>query len=181
MHEAHEDALRRDLQELNRQAASFHLMVMADQGGPSALEHLEMHREDVRRRLRKNPLGVRHLIETVDEAIVEIRDAGKLSENMRTWPDGRKEQERLLELLQGERRELEQLLKQVDRRSEEAVDAARADASLPSDQDMLRIHRYETMYERQLYQAINQLERLQRRRLGELSAPPISVSVTRED
>jgi len=35
--------------------------------------------------------------------------------------------------------------------------------------------RYETKLERQMYRAMNQLERLQRRRLGEVVPPPLSM------
>jgi hypothetical protein len=130
----------------------------------------------------------------MDEAIAEVETTSQLSGGMqsrlvREFSRGGNslldfsgdDQEAVLQVLKVEREELRSVLDQVDRRAAEAIDAARAGASLPSDQDVLRIQRYETMYERQLYQAINQVERLQRRRLGELSAPPISVNVTRED
>jgi hypothetical protein len=191
-HETHEEALRRDLRELSQDFHSLVSSAMMDDGGPSVPERLERYREDLRRRLRKNPLGVRHLLATVDAAMGEIRDVGKLSETLRSqlerefpdeqgWRYGRKELEGLLVRLREERQELEHLVEQVERREAEALEVAQADASLPGDGDMARIHRYETMYERQLYQAMQQLERLQRRRLGELSVPPISVSVSRED
>ena len=38
--------------------------------------------------------------------------------------------------------------------------------------------RYETKLERQIYRAMNQLERLQRQRLGEIIPPPLTVEVT---
>jgi len=43
-----------------------------------------------------------------------------------------------------------------------------------------RILRYETMINRQLYQAINQLERLQRQRKGENVPPPLNLQVLQD-
>jgi len=48
--------------------------------------------------------------------------------------------------------------------------------SLPESAYVDRILRYETTIERQLYRAINQLERLQRERLGDLVPPPIAFA-----
>lgn len=55
-------------------------------------------------------------------------------------------------------------------------DMARLDAAiLPSVEILDKLQRYETTLERQLYRAMNQLERLQRRRNGENVPPPFSV------
>ncbi len=43
-----------------------------------------------------------------------------------------------------------------------------------------RILRYETTINSQLYQAINQLERLQRQRKGELVPPPLNLQVLQD-
>jgi hypothetical protein len=62
---------------------------------------------------------------------------------------------------------------------EEAEESAREAASvLPSSEVLDRILRYETALERQLYRAMNQLERLQRRRMGEVVPPPISMEMS---
>jgi len=53
----------------------------------------------------------------------------------------------------------------------------KARLSLPEPEAMDRLLRYETSIERQLYRAINQLERLQRRRQGEAIPPPINVEL----
>jgi hypothetical protein len=50
--------------------------------------------------------------------------------------------------------------------------------SLPDSLTMDRILRYETAIERQMYKALDQLERLQRQRAGDNVPPPISVQVT---
>ena len=52
--------------------------------------------------------------------------------------------------------------------------------SLPNKEAVDRILRYETAIERQLYRAINELERLQRRKRGEVASPTINVEVSRE-
>ncbi len=52
--------------------------------------------------------------------------------------------------------------------------------SLPDALTMDRILRYETAIERQMYRALNQLERLQRHRAGDNVPPPISVEVNSE-
>ena len=51
-------------------------------------------------------------------------------------------------------------------------------ATLPSSKVLDKILRYETTLERQLYRAMHQLERLQRRRLGEAVPAPAVLEVT---
>ena len=50
--------------------------------------------------------------------------------------------------------------------------------SLPPKEAVDKILRYETAIERQLYRAINELERLQRRRRGDIVPPPIHVELS---
>ena len=52
--------------------------------------------------------------------------------------------------------------------------------ALISYNDVDKLIRYETAIERQLYRALNQLERLQRQRAGDSVPPPISVDVNSE-
>jgi len=68
----------------------------------------------------------------------------------------------------------------TDLRKQEAQEAqARRDASfLPSPRVLDKILRYETMLERQFYRAMNQLERLQRARRGEVVPPPLTMEVS---
>jgi len=51
---------------------------------------------------------------------------------------------------------------------------------LPAEAEMNRILRYETSIQRQLAHAINQLERLQRARKGEIVPAPVSVQVSND-
>ena len=66
--------------------------------------------------------------------------------------------------------------KQEDAEEEER----RLASTLPSVEKLDKILRYETTLERQLYRAMNQLERLQRRRMGEKVAPPIAMEVSHQ-
>ncbi len=64
---------------------------------------------------------------------------------------------------------------------EEKEEAARQAADvLPEAPVLDKIMRYETTLERQMYRAMDQLERLQRRRAGEEVPPPVNVEVSRE-
>jgi len=64
---------------------------------------------------------------------------------------------------------------------EEKEEAARQAADmLPPPAVLDKILRYETTLERQLYRAMNQLERLQRRRNGEEVPPPLTMDVSRK-
>jgi len=49
---------------------------------------------------------------------------------------------------------------------------------LPSIEVLDKIMRYETKLERQMYRAMNQLERLQRLRQGEAVPPPLTLDVS---
>jgi hypothetical protein len=68
-------------------------------------------------------------------------------------------------------------LKRVQARDDAEDAARRAAAVLPSDEVVEKIMRYESALHRQLYRAMNQLERLQRRRRGEHVAAPVVVEV----
>src|SRR5271157_1199561 len=57
-------------------------------------------------------------------------------------------------------------------------DSRPAAATLPSLEVLDKILRYETKLERQMYRAMNQLERLQRLRQGEPVPPPLTVEVS---
>ena len=61
------------------------------------------------------------------------------------------------------------------------LDAIRSHLSLPGKEAMEKLMRYESSNNRQLFQAVNQLERLQRQRKGELVPAPISVEVSGQE
>ncbi len=60
---------------------------------------------------------------------------------------------------------------------EKEEEARQGAAVLPSSEVLDKIMRYETMLRRQLRRDMNQLERLQRRRQGEMVPPPITMEV----
>ncbi len=67
-----------------------------------------------------------------------------------------------------------------EKREKEEEEARQAAALLPESSVLDKILRYETKLERQLYRAINQLERLQRLRQGEAVPPPLTVEVSEQ-
>jgi hypothetical protein len=70
---------------------------------------------------------------------------------------------------------------QIDRAEEREDAEERAQQSadvLPSAEVLEKILRYVTTIERQLYRAMNQLERLQRRRQGENIPAPLTMDVS---
>jgi hypothetical protein len=73
---------------------------------------------------------------------------------------------------------LKGLLSMMDENEGNEEDA-RIDADLlPSKEAAEKLLRYETTLERQIYRALNQLERLQRQRRGDLVPPPVSIEVS---
>lgn len=65
-----------------------------------------------------------------------------------------------------------------EKREESAEHARQAAAVLPSAATLEKILRYETKLERQMYRAMNQLERLQRMRQGEAIPAPLTMEVS---
>lgn len=63
--------------------------------------------------------------------------------------------------------------------TEAATQSAHDNTAVPKAEVLDRVHRADTAAERSLNQAIDRLERLQRRRLGETVPPPVSVRLTR--
>jgi hypothetical protein len=69
------------------------------------------------------------------------------------------------------------LLKEQIKREQLLMEAQLRSLSLPDEPALERILRYETTIERQLYRALEQLERLQRQRKGDIVPPPLRLSV----
>jgi hypothetical protein len=65
-----------------------------------------------------------------------------------------------------------------EEREKKEEEARQAAAVLPSPEVLDKIMRYVTKLERQLYRAMNQLERLQRMRQGEAVPPPLTMEVS---
>jgi hypothetical protein len=75
-------------------------------------------------------------------------------------------------------RDQEFRLDRHEEREDTEEQARQAAAVLPSDAALDKILRYEAALERQLYRAMNQLERLQRRRQGENIPAPMTLEVS---
>jgi hypothetical protein len=73
----------------------------------------------------------------------------------------------------------EELSRQSEEREDKAETAQQAADVLPSVEVLQKITRYEGALNRELYRAMNQLERLQRRRDGENVAAPFMMDVTK--
>jgi CRISPR/Cas system-associated endonuclease Cas1 len=65
-----------------------------------------------------------------------------------------------------------------EEREDAEEQAQQAAAVLPSEATLDKILRYEAALERQLYRAMNQLERLQRRRQGENIPAPVTMDIS---
>ena len=87
-------------------------------------------------------------------------------------------QAEVLEYLAGQIRDAGYLLERHEKREHAEEQSRQAAAVLPSDAVLDKILRYETALLRQLNQAMNQLERLQRRRQGEAVPPPLALDVS---
>ena len=81
----------------------------------------------------------------------------------------------------GERiKEIDQWMELIKINKSLEIEADHLSRSLPARDTVEKILRYESAIERQLYRAINELERLQRRRRGEMVPPTINVEVSKE-
>lgn len=78
-------------------------------------------------------------------------------------------------------KEMKKRLKQAEQRDALADQSARLAAHLPAQADIDKICRYEAHLERQISKAIDQLERLQRNRLGEQAPPRLNLDVNVEN
>ena len=81
----------------------------------------------------------------------------------------------LLEGIRSVKKRLEALRDLVVERGRVEAEAEIASLSLPGRQTRESLVTYERMVEREIYQALRQLERVQRRKKGEFVPPPISI------
>ncbi len=77
--------------------------------------------------------------------------------------------------------QINRLKEHAERREELEEDAERRSFSLPSAEDADRVLRYEAHLDRKLYRAMDELERIQRRRKGENVPPPLNVNMGRKE
>ena len=86
-----------------------------------------------------------------------------------------KRQQHLLEFLNELLESCEAGLREVAESEAEKLKVRRDASLLPGQKIVDKIMRYETRLERQMYRAMNQLERLQRLRKGEMVQPPVAI------
>ena len=77
-------------------------------------------------------------------------------------------------------KELERLRRKVSQREKLAGQIELQRLSIPHGSELETIQRYETSIQRGMYRAIDQLERLQRRRSGEPPPPTVNVNVSKQ-
>ena len=107
-------------------------------------------------------------------------------EPSKTEPEGtaetpKKLKKQILQFLDEERRKLEEMYSQAREKEHLELESKLAKLSLPSKEAVEKILRYETTIERQLYRAMNQLERFQRMRKGEFIPPPVNLEVSSQN
>ena len=66
---------------------------------------------------------------------------------------------------------------QISEDRNRALEHRRLQASLPDDKDLSRFQRYGALLLRQFYQALHELQRMQAKRLGHISSPPMAVDI----
>jgi hypothetical protein len=114
---------------------------------------------------------------------------GEKLEQLRAWlmanpeklePEALRERHKseVLKCLNPEIRDAEYLLERNEKRENAEERSRQAAAVLPSEETLDKILRYEAALERQLYRAMHQLERLQRRRQGENIPAPMSLDIS---
>jgi hypothetical protein len=130
----------------------------------------------------------------VSEAILKIPCYGRpnrLSEKLKVWQQQRSQppadadpaayhsgtKEFLLRNIRIDMHFQEWLKERCAKRETSLAAARQSAALLPPPKTLKKILRYETALERQLYRAMNQLERLQRRRLGESIPAPLALNM----
>jgi hypothetical protein len=115
---------------------------------------LTMELEELRLETSKNPESL---------ALAALREANK---------------KRVLDCLDRKLQKLQERILACRDDEERYHDSLEQAAILPSTETVDKILRYETALERQLFRAMTELERLQRRRLGEKIPPPLTMEVS---
>jgi hypothetical protein len=112
--------------------------------------------------------------------LAELRKALTTSSDPAGGDAVREEQRRLvLGRIEGRLNLYRELSEECEEREEKEEAARQAAEVLPAPAVVDKVLRYEGTVERQLYRAMNQLERLQRRRNGEAIPAPITMDISR--
>ncbi len=78
-------------------------------------------------------------------------------------------------------KDLDRQKRKLQKQERVAQEIARQRLCIPSGPELETIQRYETSIQRGMYRAIDQLERLQRRRRGEPQPPTVNVKLSNND
>ena len=84
-------------------------------------------------------------------------------------------------LLKKRLNDLDRQERKLRKRERTDLEIAQQRLSIPMGPELEQIQRYETSIKREMYRAIDQLERLQRRRRGEPPPPTVNVKVSNDD
>lgn len=106
-----------------------------------------------------------------------LKESKEGLENGEEAPDPERCRKAILELLDEQIRNYRLLKPVFDKKEDMEIEARILSYNLPSKEAVEKILRYETTIERQLYRAVDQLERIQRTRRGEAVPPPLNVQV----
>jgi hypothetical protein len=161
---------------------------------------------EIRKQMASRESGLEESVEhaqrkAVEEALVELEDDGSVSPRtctslelvfgkkpdspatwLRIWFKRDQPDEKVAERIwKAARRHLQSTLKKVREQEETDLEIARQRLSIPEGPQLERIQRYETAIKRDMYRAIEKLERLQRRRRGEPLPPTVNVNVSKDD
>jgi hypothetical protein len=109
--------------------------------------------------------------------------AGKRADEMPTEGDlpPERRKEILLLLVRTERKTLEDAAQYIEKIDQLQLESQLLSLSLPPEDVMRKILRYDTTFDRQLYRALDALEHLQRQRSGEPVPPPLKIRVVNDN
>ena len=109
------------------------------------------------------------------------QEGAKSQSEEEALPDPQKCRQIILELIEEKESALRDALDIMAEQEDLNTQSAMAKLCLPDGETYDRILRYETAIERQMYRAMNQLERLQRQRRGEFTPPPVNVEIVGQE
>ena len=138
--------------------------------------------EDARAGLIRNfgagDYGIAHLSWAFSQMAVDSSSEGRTDARENALPPPETCKAMLLGLIDMEIKRLRDLVQIVCEREALELEATAASLSLPPKEVADKILRYVAAIERQLYRAMNELERAQRRRREESVPPPLNIEVS---
>jgi hypothetical protein len=154
---------------------------------------LDMHRQGIGTPSPRTLAGIGYLLEGLTSVRVHVKEHGRLKDEHHQWlqahcnwkdgpipventsPEMLKRQ--LLTALDKDLEVHQKLYELVGERERQNLAVRRERCALPPAAELDRLVRYESMRRRNFYRALEQLERLQRQRLGEYVPPPARLGL----